>query len=162
MDSAKGEPATGMKKARFSLSLRARLLLASALVQTVMIALLISNGISVMSEKLTERTRVHVEEQKQLLSAALTAPLMQSDKARIQDVLERARRDQAMFYLVLFDRRGKVVATSGWDKKTPLPPRDSALAVRASEDVFHTEVEIRVGTDRYGTLAVGLPTRFLQ
>ena len=117
-----------MKKARFSLSLRARLLLASALVQTVMIVLLITNGISVMSEKLTERTRVHLEEQKQLLSAALTAPLMQSDKARIQDVLERARRDQAMSYLVLFDRRGKVIATSGWDKKTPLPPRDSELS----------------------------------
>ena len=78
-----------------------------------------------MDDKLTERTRIHLEEQKQLLSAALAAPLMQGDKARMQDVLERARRDQGMSYLVLFDRKGKVVASSGWDKRKALPPRDS-------------------------------------
>ena len=58
---------------RASLSLRTRLLLAGALVQVMVLALLIVNGISIMDAKLNERTRVHLEEEKQLLTAALVA-----------------------------------------------------------------------------------------
>src|SRR4029078_11738349 len=114
---------TSATKSRRSLSLRARLLLASALVQTVMIALLITNSISVMNEKLTERTRLHVEEQKHLLSAALTGPLSLREKGKVQGVLDRARREQSVLYLATVDRKGKIVASSGWDKLMPLPPR---------------------------------------
>ena len=147
---------------RLSLSLRTRLLLASALVQMVMIGLLITNGISVMNEKLMERTRLHLEEQKQLLSAALAGPLAQGEKGRVQDVLDRARREQSLAYLAIVDRRGKLIATSGWDRKMPLPPRDPSLDDRAAADIFHTEVEMRGDGERYGRLALGVPTRFIE
>ena len=55
-----------------SLSLRTRLLLAGVLVNVMMLALLIADGISVMDNKLDERARVHLEDQKQLLNAALS------------------------------------------------------------------------------------------
>ena len=58
-----------------SLSLRTRLLLAGVLVQVLMLALLIVNGISIMDAKLNERTRIHLEEEKQLLGTALLMPL---------------------------------------------------------------------------------------
>ncbi len=92
--------------ARNALPLRTRLLLGSAVVQLVMMALLIYSSISVMDDKLIERTRVHLEEQKHLLSAALAAPLAQSDRSKVNEVLERARREQGIEYLVLFDHTG--------------------------------------------------------
>jgi len=147
---------------RNALPLRSRLLLASAAVQLVMMALLIYHSISVMDEQLTERTRIHLEEQKQLLSAALAVPLAQADRAKAQEVLERARGGQGIAYLVLFDRKGRVIAASGWDKRTTLPPREVLLSTRGSHDVFHTETEVRSGGEHYGKLALGISTGFLK
>ncbi|HYC45892.1 MAG TPA: EAL domain-containing protein [Burkholderiales bacterium] len=147
---------------RNALPLRARLLLASALVQAAMIALLIYNSISVMDEKLLERTRIHLEEQKQLLSAALAGPLAHSERGKVNEVLERARREQAISYLVLFDRKGRIVAASGWDKRRALPPRQVLLSAREAGDVFHTEVDVRIAGQQYGRLALGLETGFLK
>jgi PAS domain S-box-containing protein len=116
----------------------------------------------VMDEKLIERTRIHLEEQKQLLSAALAAPLAQWDRGKAHEVLDRARREQGIVYLVLYDRKGRVVATSGWDNRTPLPPREALLKARGGGDVFHTDVDVRIGGERYGRLALGLETGFLK
>src|SRR4051812_36702712 len=104
---------------RSSLRLRSTLLLASTVVQILMLGLLIYNGTAVMERKLAERTRLELEDKKQLLSAALTMPLMHGDRTRVQEILDRARRNQSM-YLVLLDRKGRIVAASGWDKARPL------------------------------------------
>ena len=144
------------------LPLRAKLLLAAAVVQVIMLGLLTYNGISVMEAKLAERTRIHLEEQKQLLSAALAMPLAQSDRSRVQEVLHSARRDQAMSYLVLFDRKGRVIAASGWDPRRALPPRETALTGSRDDEVFHTEVDVSIGGERYGRLAIGLATSFFK
>jgi len=142
--------------------MRWRLLLGSAAVHLVMLAVLIYNSIVVMDSKLVERTRIHLEEQKQLLNAALVMPLAQSDRGRIQHVLERARREQGISYLVLFDRGGNVVGASGWDTNTPLPPRDTILRARDEDAIFHTETDVRSAGAPYGKLAFGLSTGFLK
>ena len=77
-------------------------------------------------------------------------------------MLERALREQAFAYLVLYDRKGKAIAASGWDKKKPLPSRDASLAARRDPDVFHTEADVRIGGERHGHVAFGLATQFLQ
>jgi diguanylate cyclase (GGDEF)-like protein/PAS domain S-box-containing protein len=142
--------------------MRWRLLLGSAVVHLVMLAVLIYNSIVVMDSKLIERTRIHLEEQKQLLNAALSMPLAQSDRGKIQHVLDRARREQGISYLVLYDRAGNVVAASGWDLSSPLPPRDSILKARDDNAIFHTETDIRAAGTPYGKLAFGLSTGFLK
>ena len=153
-----------MKTASLSLSLRTRLLLASVLVQIVMLALLIVNGISVMNEQLTERTRVYLEEQKQLLNAALATPLARRNHAMLQEVFERVRRDNGITYLVLFDRDGKIVAASGWERTASLPPLDRSLrdAGSLSKGRFDTELEIGSGDREYGRLRFGLSTDFMR
>ena len=60
-----------MRKAPFSLSLRARMLVGGVIVNVMMLALLIVNGISIMESRLNAQARIHLEEQKQLLNAAL-------------------------------------------------------------------------------------------
>jgi diguanylate cyclase (GGDEF)-like protein/PAS domain S-box-containing protein len=153
-----------MKAALSSLSLRTRLLLASVLVQIVMLALLIVNGISLMNAKLTERTRIHLEEQNQLLNAALATPLAQGNFVVLKEVLERVRRDNGIAYLVLFDREGKIVAASGWERDAPLPALDRSLRDEGSlrKGRFDTELEISSGGKQYGRLRFGLSTEFVR
>src|SRR3970282_2615275 len=105
-----------------TLSLRARLVLAGVLVKVVMLALLIADGISVMEKKLDERARVHLEEQKLLLNAALSVPLAGRQYRTLAQILERVRTDSGITYLVLFDQHEKLVATVGWGRHRPLPP----------------------------------------
>jgi len=96
-----------------TLSLRARLLLAGVLVNVVMLALLIVDGISVMGTKLDERARIHLEEQKQLLNAALSVPLAGRQYRTLAQILERVRTDSGITYLVLIDHNEKLVASVG-------------------------------------------------
>ena len=147
----------------FSPSLRMRLLLAGVLVQTVMLALLIVNGISVMEEKLGERTRAHLDDQKQFLKAVLAPPLAAGDYATAQKVLERVRRDDGIAYLVLFDATGKTVAASGSerDRSPPLNERPQHKGVGKAGHL-DTEIAIEMDGRAQGTLRFGLSTAFMQ
>jgi diguanylate cyclase (GGDEF)-like protein/PAS domain S-box-containing protein len=149
-----------MKAVSLMLSLRTRLLLVTTFVLIVMLALLIVNGIGVMDRKLNERTRVHLEEQKDLLNAALAVPLAKHDYQTLQEVLASVRHDNSIVYMVLFDRNGEIVATSGWDRGKPLPPVASVLPKRG--DRFDTEVEIWGLGDKVGTLRFGVATAFMK
>lgn len=153
-----------MKTASFSLSLRMRLLLASVLVQVVMLVLLIVNGISIMNDKLIERTKVHLEVQKRLLNTALAAPLAARDYATAKGVLERVRSDNGIAYLVLFDADGRIVAASGWGQAEPLPRIDRSLRGEDAPSAgrFDTEIGIEAGGKSYGKLHFGLSTTFMQ
>src|SRR5262245_54665068 len=104
------------------LSLRARLLLAVVVVNVVMMALLIVNGTSIMAQKLDERVRVHLEEQKQLLNAALSVPLAARQTRTLAEILERVRADAGITYLALFDHNERLIASAGWDQSKLLPP----------------------------------------
>src|SRR5688572_3018597 len=116
-----------MKIPPISLSLRARLLLGSALVQVAMLALLIASGIRVMDAQLAARAQVHLEEQKHLLAAAVEGHLRRGDLAAITATFERVRSPGDISYLVLFDAGGRPLAASGWDPARQLPRPDSAL-----------------------------------
>ncbi|MES2564618.1 MAG: HAMP domain-containing protein, partial [Pseudomonadota bacterium] len=159
-DHVASTPALAVSIPRRHLPLRSRLLLASALVQLVMLGLLIYNGIGVLEDKLITRARIHLEDQKQLLSAVVTAPLLSGDEWRVQEVLDRVRRGRQIVYIVMHDRQGRVIAASGWNPRQPLPPREAAFTLDA--DVFHTEVDVQIDHNNHGKLAIGLDTRYLK
>jgi len=154
---------TRMKITSLSLSLRNRLLLVCILLQAVMLTLLIANGIRVMDGKLNERTRVHLQEQKRLLNAALSGPLSRRDDQRLQKFLERVRAESGISYMVLLDRQNRVVATSGWGREKPLPPLESAGSKRfgRKDETLPAAVVIRSGGEKLGTLRFGLSTAFV-
>ena len=123
-------------------------------------ALLIYNSISVMDEKLTERTRIHLEEQKQLLSAALAVAARAGDRAQgAGSARARARASRASRTSCCSTARASVIAASGWDKRSRCRRVKSCSQRPRRDDVFHTEVEVRIGGERYGKLALGLSTR---
>jgi diguanylate cyclase (GGDEF)-like protein/PAS domain S-box-containing protein len=153
-----------MKLLPVTLSLRTRLLLAGVLVNVMMLALLIADGISVMDNKLDERARIHLEEQKQLLNAALSVPLAERQYQTLTQILERVRTDNGITYLVLFDHNEKLVASVGWDENTPLP-RVAAASTAPSfvaGERFHTAMNIDSLGIRIGRLHFGVSTAFMR
>jgi len=146
-----------------SLSLRARLLLAGALVQVMMLALLIVNGIGIMDASLAERTRIHLEEQKQLLSVALAMPLADGQSGALADILEHVRRDDGITYLVVLDREGGTAAIAGWRQGEALPGEQTLAAARqAGQDVLHAATDIELAGRKVGRVHFGVSTAFLR
>jgi len=147
-----------------SLSLRTRLLLAGALVQVMVLALLIVNGISVMDAKLNERTRIQLEEQKQLLTAALLVPLAGGQHHVLGEILARVRRDDGISYLVVLDRDGKVVARAGWEQDRPLPAVEASpdMQLAGREKYLHAATDIETAGRKVGRVHFGISTAFLQ
>jgi len=147
-----------------TLSLRARLLLAGVLVNVMMLVLLIADGISVMDNKLNERARTHLEEQKQLLNAALSVPLAGRQYRALAQILERVRTDSGITYLVLFDHNEKLVASAGWDDDRPLPPVDASptATFSAHGETFHTALNIESAGIQVGRLHFGVSTAYMR
>ncbi len=147
-----------------TLSLRTRLLLAGVLVNAMMLALLIADGISVMDKKLQERARIHLEERKHLLNAALSVPLASRQYRAIIHILERVRSDSGITYLILFDHNDNVVASAGWEEGSPLPAAadSSAAPVSPAGEHIHTAVNIESGGIRIGSLHFGVSTAFMR
>jgi diguanylate cyclase (GGDEF)-like protein/PAS domain S-box-containing protein len=147
-----------------SLSLRSRLLVGGVAVNVMMLALLIVNGIGIMDDRLSEQTRIHLEEQKQLLNAALSVPLAAGQYRALDETLERVRRDDGLVYLLLFDRDDKLVASAGWEDAGTAPPfqADAKRQFPGLMDHLHSEVDIEAAGRRIGRLHFGLSTGFMQ
>jgi diguanylate cyclase (GGDEF)-like protein/PAS domain S-box-containing protein len=133
-------------------------------VNVIMLAVLLVNSISIMDKKLNERTRVHLEEQKQLLNAALSVPLAARQHQVLAGILQRVRDDSGIVYLVLFDDNGKRVASAGWEQDSPLPPVTTLPRASFSGQVkyFHTAMNVEVADKVIGRLHFGLSTAFIN
>jgi len=153
-----------MKWAPSRMSLRARLLFASAFVQIVMLALIIGHSTQLMNKQLAERARLHLEEQKQLLSAALAGPLQRGDSAGIRAVFERVRRDDGIAYLLLYDSRDRIIASSGWYGQDELPRIDRSITDPGviKKGWFDAETDVEAGGRSFGRLRFGTSTAFMQ
>lgn len=129
-----------------------------------MLALIIGHSTQLMNEQLAKRARLHIEEQKQLLSAALSGPLRRGDGAGIQAVFEGVRRDDGIAYLLLYDGNGKVMASSGWSVEDELPRLDGSITDSRviEKGRFDAETEVAAGGERFGRLRFGASTAFMQ
>jgi len=140
-------------------SLRLKLVLASVVVEAVMLALLVSNSLRLMETSLVEQAEVQLRQVAPLLNASLAAPLVQRDHATIREILRESRHRDAIGYLVLFDAENKLVAAEGWDMSQPLPR--IAASIDERHDRFDTEIPIQLAGQRYGLLRYGVSTKIL-
>lgn len=97
-----------------ALRLRTKLVLASLVVEVVMLTLLVANSLRLSNDSLMQQARLRVEELNVLFNAALAAPLVQRDYASLQEILDESQRREGITYLVLVDRDGQRIAQAGW------------------------------------------------
>lgn len=143
-------------------SLRFRLVLASIVVEFIMLSLLVGNSVRVMESHLIEQAEVRLREIEPLLNASLAVPLAQRDFGTIDEVLTQALSKHGIVYLVLLDNQGKVISSVGWSAGVPLPPQDAALRDGLDDGVFDTRTAIKLSGQTYGQLHLGISTGFLR
>lgn len=140
-------------------SLRIKLVLASVVVEVVMLtAMLVSNS-HIMTDYLAGQLSTRLEEERQLLNAALAVPLVQRDLGELQDVLAALGPSRGIEYLVLTDPQGHILASSGWPEGAPLPPVQHE-SVEPAAGRYDTELAITLAGQTYGILHFGVSTAF--
>jgi diguanylate cyclase (GGDEF)-like protein len=150
-----------MKSFSLARSLRFKLILASFLVELIMLTFLVSNSVRVMREHLLDQARVRMEEIRPLLNASLAAALAERDYGTMDSVLKQVHQDRGITYLVLLDNTGKMVASEGWAAGQALPATDTDMTRAVPGGVFHTQIPIQIAAQEYGTLHLGISTHFL-
>ena len=139
-------------------SIRARLLVVAICVEAIMLTLMVANGLRVLNSSMTEEAQIHAAQLVPVLRAALLTPLAQMDYATVQAILDESRVANALDYLAVSDRRGHVIAISGWEAGTPLPRPDGPLSLTAETDTHRYDVraEIALKGQVLGSLQFGM------
>lgn len=147
-----------MKRLSLRYSVRSRLLLLAIGVELVMLTLLVANSLRLLHGAMTEQTRWQVQQMMPVMNAALTAPLAQRDFATVQAVVDESRATEGIVYVVVTDRQGHTVASSGWPPGQPLPAASGALPLLSFSTVqrYDAVAPIQQSGQTMGTLHLGL------
>jgi len=144
-------------------SVRSRLLLAALVVELVMLTVLVANSLRLMHDYMSEQLKQHAAQIAPILTAALVAPLAQSDYATVRSVLDESRSSDGLVYLVVTNNAGLRVASSGWSGDQSLPEADLDIGHvgQDGDRVFNVVKPIRVYGQPFGTLHLGLDLRHI-
>ncbi len=139
-------------------SVRTRLLLAAVVVEAVMLTLLVSNSLRLTNNNMLDQVEQHSLQISPILIAAMVAPLAQRDYATVQSVLEESLSQRGVQYLVVIDKQGNRVASSGWPltRALPVPDKNFDLAQQTGKPVYHVAMPIRSYGQSLGELHFGL------
>lgn len=140
-------------------SLRFKLLLASVLVELIMLSLLVTNSARLIQTSLNAQALARTDEIRPLLNAALSGPLAQRDYGTLQEIINEIQNRNGIAYLAIFDNNSKLIASNGWNSRTSLPALDSSL--NEDDGFYDTQMDITIGAQKYGVIRFGLSTEFL-
>lgn len=144
-------------------SLRLKLIIASVVVELIMLTILVVNSMRQMEHNLLALSNLRLEEVKHLINTALAPPLVQRDYATLQEIMNKSRSEQGIVYMVLFDETDKPIVASGIKLSTSLPAIDESIldTLNKQEHRFNGVVPIRFAGIQYGRLRFGVTTDFL-
>ena len=147
-----------MKRFTFLHTVRGRLLLLAIGVEVVMLSVMVVNSLRLQHEAMTLQARRQVAQMAPVMNAAITAPMAQKDYATVQAILDESRKTAGINYIVVTDRGGQQVATSGWKVGDPLPAQSTLLKLfnEKKKPDFHIAVEITQSGQPLGELHFGL------
>ena len=148
-----------MNRPEFRKSLRFKLLIASVVVEFVMLSLLVTNSVRLIRTSLGNQGLSRVEEIRPLLNAALSGPLAQRDYGTLQEILNEIQNHNGIAYLAVFNTDNKLIAATGWDASRPMPKLD--IDLNGDDGYYDTLTNISIAGQSYGVLRYGLSTAFL-
>jgi diguanylate cyclase (GGDEF)-like protein/PAS domain S-box-containing protein len=148
-----------MKLPGFARGLRFRLFIASLLIESVMMVVLVGNSLRLIDASLVRQTERRVTAMELAYKTAVALPLAARDYASLRDVLDGWRQADDITYLVVTDTEAHVLASSGWpaDQALPQPSQDFRKV-----DVLHVRFPVEVLGQNYGVVHYGLSMEFLK
>lgn len=144
-------------------SLRFKLLLASTVVEALMLSYLLLNSMRLIDQAMLASTDAALMQTAPMLDVATAPYLAQGDYATLQDNLNEivGKVDQGLSYIVVYDVDGRAVARAGVDDPNTLPPPSKDLRVALSGALLHIARPLSLAGQRVGSLRFGLSTRII-
>ena len=131
------------------LSLRYKLTLAALLVEVVMFAFLIGNGVQFTNHALQQQADQRVHEIAETLAIALSTPMSQRDDISVRDIIESLQRDDDLVMIEVRDGNNRIV-------------HQTSNGARISESDFRVLQPIELAGQEYGEVALVLSSRFIH
>jgi len=140
-------------------SLRSKMLLASILVEIIILGLLVGNSVRLIQTYMERLTESRIQAIELAYKATVAAPLASRDYATLRDILDGWRKAEDVAYLVVTDNSGRFVATSGWSSAIPLP---SPGRDEQGREVTHVRFDVDLFGQSYGYVQYGLSTKYIH
>lgn len=138
-------------------SLRAKLLLASLVVEALMLALLVSNSVRLIEHHLSAQLDARIQAVELAYKTAVAVPLASRDYATLRDILDGWRKAKDITYLAVTDPDGRILASSGWPPEQALP-----LVNRNTGQVRDVRFAVDYLGQTYGHVHYGMSTAFMD
>ncbi len=144
------------------LSLAWKWVIASLLIESLMLSLMVYKNVTQLENNLSEQTVIRLNMQKVLLQSALAAPLAQMDYATIDAILKETKEIPNIDYLAVIDNQKNCISSVGIADCTKLPnAEDNPFSKQSLEDQkFDTNIPIILISQNLGKVYLGLSTKF--
>jgi len=141
------------------ISLRWKLVIASLLVEIVMLGCIVANSLRIHQEHLLQLTDLRLREVSVLLNAALGPSMAQQDYAAINDVFRVSLRKEGIVYFLLFDQNQHLIAQDGWAGTAPQHAKE--VRITPVGDRIDARIPVILANQYYGELMFGISTGFI-
>jgi signal transduction histidine kinase len=144
-------------------SLRFKLMLASTVVEALMLSYLLLNTMRLIDQSMLASTEAALKQTVPMLNVATSRYLVEGDYAALQDNLNEIVSDvnQGVVYVVVSDTGKRVVARAGVADPASLPAPSQNLDDALSGAVLHIERPLSLAGQRVGVLRFGLSTQII-
>lgn len=146
----------------FLASFRSRIVIASILVQCLVLGVIAFNTSRIWNEMAVRSTQVRVLELSRLLNAAFAETLANGELAQAGLLIDNIRTPDGVDYLVLLDQKGRLISARGWDVALPLP---AVHQLKSGEDLpalVHAQTPLLIGGGQIGSVHFGVSTEILR
>src|SRR5688572_6666815 len=137
------------------ISARDRIVASVLMIEVLALVFLVWQGSQLESARVERAFTSNLALLRAVLTTTVQVPLHGRDVAALQRVLDRAREDAKLEYLLAKDEKGEVVASTG-ALDTPAPQLDSALEDALDDGRFDTAFSVPGGNRAGATLRLGL------
>lgn len=144
-------------------SLRFKLLLASTVVEAVMLSFLLLNTTRLIDNAMLASTDAALKQALTMLNVATAPYLVQGDYATMQDNLNEivGNTDQGVVYVLVKNSAARIVAQAGVPDVASLAPPSPRLSDALSGAVLHVERPLTLASQNVGTIRFGLSTQII-
>jgi PAS domain S-box-containing protein len=148
-----------MKRPKLTKSFRFRLLIASLLIEGLMLTFLVGNSVRLIEDHLVQQTQRRIDAIALAYRTAVTIPLISLDYATLRDILDGWRQAEDVLYLAVTDPNGNILAASGLSSEDSLPAPSNGITLG---EILHVRVPITYLDQPYGDVHYGLNLDFLS
>jgi len=144
------------------LSTRWKLILACTLVEVLMLAVLLWNGLRLIEESLGRQAETRIQEISTLLNASIAPALAKRNYGPLNSIFTTSRSQDGIQYFALIDSQGHTLISDGWDADTPLPSPQATLNLNSDHGRIDRRIPLTLGETEVGHLQFGISTAFVH